>query len=223
MFSREVFLSGDSHRFCLHCILGDGFCGLITCTPQPPGAHMDPETPPVNHHLGPGPLGVRQPVPGSMVLGLLLGMKPRRQWSRGGSTAHMQRKPRKRPLNPSPLALPPDSPFSMGVFPQSTLKWLILVNLFHSGPKSFSAVDRIYFGLPFFVCLLHMCGAPVGSTSEMLHPLASSREQSQPRGVSCSQAQMVPAGEGTGSASPPPALAAGTRPTTQPSFEIRQR
>lgn len=45
MFSREVFLSGDSHRFCLHCILGDGFFGLITCTPQPPGAHMDPETP----------------------------------------------------------------------------------------------------------------------------------------------------------------------------------
>lgn len=99
------------------------------------------------------------------------------------------------------------------------------VGLFHSGAESFSVVDNLFWMAFFFfwVCWLHVCGSPVGSTSEMLHPLADSCKQSQPRGASCSQAQMALTGAGVGrqevGSGSPPGPAVGTRP----SFEVRKR
>lgn len=119
-----------------------------------------------------------------------------------GGTAHVERELRRGPLGPFSALLPLDSPFSTCAFPQGAWKWPRLVSLFHSGTKSFSAIDDLFWTSFFFglVCLLHACGSPVGSTSEMLHPLADSQKQSQPRGASHSQAQMAPTGARAGEA-----------------------
>ena len=48
------------------------------------------------------------------------------------------------------VLLPPDSPFSTCVFPQGAWKWLLSGSLFHSGTKSFSAVDDLFWTSFFF-------------------------------------------------------------------------
>lgn len=93
--------------------------------------------------------------------------------------------------------LPPlDSQFPTHTFPQRALKTAHFGQSFPFWQEVVLCCRQNLFWTGSFLptCFI-TCGAPLGSTSEMLPPPTRSQKQSQPRGESCSEAQMAPEGE----------------------------
>ena len=145
-------------------------------------------------------------------------------WPGGKAALPTWRKLRRGPLGPLSVLLPLDSPFSTCVFPQGAWKWLLSVSLFHSGTKSFSAVDDLFWTSFFFwsACFVRV-GLPWAPHERCFIPWLILRNRASHVGRAVLRHRWRQRGlewgrQEVGSGSPP-----GPAVGTRPSFEIRRR